>query len=108
MLRLLTATSLLLLAIVLPAIAQTGNPAFTPSGTPASKPGVPAPHQLNAADRTVIQRHEVVRAEHRRELEVVEERAVLHHAHLVAAVAETMLLANGLELDLGALPGLER
>ena len=54
MLRLLTATSLLLLAIVLPAIAQTGNPAFTPPGTPAAKPGVPAPHQLNTADRTVI------------------------------------------------------
>jgi putative membrane protein len=54
MLRLLTATSLLSVAIVLPAIAQTGNPAFTPSGTPASKPGVPAPHQLNATDRTVI------------------------------------------------------
>jgi len=54
MLRLLTATSLLSLVIVLPAISQTGNPAFTPSGTPASKPGVPAPHQLNAADRTVI------------------------------------------------------
>ena len=54
MLRLLTATSLLSLAIVLPAIAQTGNPAFTPSGTPAAKPGVPAPHQLNTADRTVI------------------------------------------------------
>ena len=50
----MTATSLLSLAIVLPAIAQTGNPAFTPSGTPASKPGVPAPHQLNATDRTVI------------------------------------------------------
>src|SRR5215208_6704511 len=54
MLRLLTATSLLLLAIIFPAIAQTGNPAFTPSGTPASKPGVPAPHQLNTADHTVI------------------------------------------------------
>jgi putative membrane protein len=35
--------------------AQTGNPAFTPSGTPSAKPGVPAPHQLNASDRTVIQ-----------------------------------------------------
>lgn len=54
MLRLLTATSLLSLAIVLPAIAQTGNPAFTPSGTSAAKPGVPAAHQLNTADRTVI------------------------------------------------------
>jgi putative membrane protein len=54
MLRVLTATSLLSLAIILPAIAQTGNPAFTPSGTPAAKPGVPAPHQLNTADRTVI------------------------------------------------------
>jgi putative membrane protein len=54
MLRVLTAASLLSLAIALPAIAQTGNPAFTPSGTPASKPGVPAPHQLNTADRTVI------------------------------------------------------
>jgi len=54
MLRLLTAALLLSLAIALPATAQTGNPAFTPSGTPASKPGVPAPHQLNATDRTVI------------------------------------------------------
>jgi putative membrane protein len=54
MLRLLMATSLLSLALILPVIAQTGNPAFTPSGTPASKPGVPAPHQLNATDRTVI------------------------------------------------------
>jgi putative membrane protein len=54
MLRVLTAASLLSLAIALPAIAQTGNPAFMPSGTPASKPGVPAPHQLNTADRTVI------------------------------------------------------
>src|SRR3954465_1618951 len=54
MLRLLTAALLLSLTIVLPAIAQTGNPAFTPSGTPASKPGLPAPHQLNATDRTVI------------------------------------------------------
>src|SRR3954471_13471294 len=54
MLRVLTAASLLSLAIALPAIAQTGNPAFMPSGTPAAKPGVPAPHQLNTADRTVI------------------------------------------------------
>jgi putative membrane protein len=54
MLRLLTATLLLSLAIVLPTLAQTGNPAFTPPGTPAAKPGVPAPHQLNATDRTVI------------------------------------------------------
>jgi putative membrane protein len=35
--------------------AQTGNPAFTPSGTPSAKPGVQAPHQLNASDRTVVQ-----------------------------------------------------
>jgi putative membrane protein len=54
MLRLLTATSLLLLAVILPTAAQTGNPAFTPPGTPAAKPGVPAPHQLNTTDRTVI------------------------------------------------------
>ena len=54
MLRLLTATLLFSLAIVLPTLAQTGNPAFTPPGTPAAKPGVPAPHQLNTTDRTVI------------------------------------------------------
>jgi putative membrane protein len=53
--RLLTATtSLICLSMALPAAAQTGNPAFTPSGTPAATPGVPAPNQLNATDRTFI------------------------------------------------------
>jgi putative membrane protein len=54
MLRLLTAISVLSLAVIPPTAAQTGNPAFTPSGTPSAKPGVPAPHQLNTTDRTFI------------------------------------------------------
>jgi putative membrane protein len=55
MLRLLlVAPALLSLIIALPAPAQTGNPAFAPSGTPAAKPGVPAPDQLDASDRIVI------------------------------------------------------
>ena len=52
--RLSTVTSLICLSLALPAAAQTGNPAFTPSGTPSAKPGVPAPHQLNPTDRTFI------------------------------------------------------
>lgn len=52
--RLLTATALICLSLALPAAAQTGNPAFTPSGTPSAKPGVPVPHQLNTTDRTFI------------------------------------------------------
>jgi putative membrane protein len=42
------------LALSVPAAAQTANPAFTPSGTPSQKPGVPAPHQLNTSDRTFV------------------------------------------------------
>ncbi|MBV9829909.1 MAG: DUF4142 domain-containing protein [Alphaproteobacteria bacterium] len=53
--RLFASGSLVMLTLALPAAAQTGNPAFTPSGTPAAKPGVPAPHALNPTDRVVLQ-----------------------------------------------------
>src|SRR4051794_41921217 len=88
MLRLLTAASLLSLAIVLPAIAQTGNPAFTPSGTPASKPGVPAPHQLNATDRTVIHQLAIGNAA---EIELGKLAQQKAQDHPVKGFAETMV-----------------
>ncbi|MGE0260256.1 MAG: DUF4142 domain-containing protein [Alphaproteobacteria bacterium] len=55
MLHLSRAVLLTALALSFPAAAQTSNPAFTPSGTPSQKPGVPAPHQLNASDRIFVQ-----------------------------------------------------
>src|SRR5215210_4863505 len=55
MLHLSRAVLLVTLALSFPAIAQTTNPAFTPSGTPSQKPGIPAPHQLNTSDRTFAQ-----------------------------------------------------
>ena len=54
MLQPLMAALLVLLVLCVPAAAQTANPAFTPSGTPSQKPGVPAPHQLNTSDRTFV------------------------------------------------------
>src|SRR3954451_23867687 len=54
MLHLSRAVLLAMLALSFPAVAQTTNPAFTPSGTPSQRPGVPAPHQLNASDRTFM------------------------------------------------------
>src|SRR3954468_9106882 len=54
MLHLSRAVLLAMLALSFPAVAQTTNPAFTPSGTPSQKPGVPAPHQLNTSDRTFV------------------------------------------------------
>ena len=55
MLHLSLAVLLATLALSVPAAAQTANPAFTPSGTPSQKPGVPAPHNLNTSDRTFVQ-----------------------------------------------------
>src|SRR4051794_6967273 len=55
MLHLSRAVLLTTLALSVPAAAQTANPAFTPSGTPSQKPGVPAPHNLNTSDRTFVQ-----------------------------------------------------
>jgi putative membrane protein len=55
MLRFMASASLIALALAMPATAQTGNPAFTPSGTPSAQPGVPAPHRLNTTDRVVIE-----------------------------------------------------
>jgi putative membrane protein len=54
MLQPLMAALLIMLVLCVPAVAQTANPAFTPSGTPSQKPGVPAPHQLNTSDRTFV------------------------------------------------------
>src|SRR3954463_6017209 len=88
MLRLLTAASLLSLAIVLPAIAQTGNPAFTPSGTPSAKPGVPAPHQLNASDRTVLQQLAIG---NEAEIELGNLAAQKAHGQPVKTFAQTMV-----------------
>ena len=53
--RLVMSASLIGVALALPAVAQTGNPAFTPSGTPSAQPGVPAPNQLNTTDRVVLE-----------------------------------------------------
>src|SRR3954466_16043111 len=55
MLRLIASASLIAVALATPAAAQTGNPAFTPSGTPSAQLGVPAPHRLNTTDRVVIE-----------------------------------------------------
>ena len=55
MLHLSRAVLLATLALSVPAAAQTANPAFTPSGTPSQKPGVPAPHNPNTSDRTFVQ-----------------------------------------------------
>jgi len=48
------ATRIELLLFDCAAAAQTGNPAFTPSGTPSAKPTVPAHHQLNTTNRIFI------------------------------------------------------
>jgi len=68
--------------------AQTGNPAFTPSGTPSAKPGVPAPHQLNASDRTVVQQLAIG---NEAEIELGKLAAQKAHGQPVKTFAQTMV-----------------
>jgi len=55
MTRLLLAASASVILLAGPASAQVGNPAGMAPGTAETAPGVPAPHQLNTADRGFIE-----------------------------------------------------
>src|SRR4051812_17572297 len=49
--RVIPIASLVSFLLVLPAAAEFGNPGGIAAGTPMIKPGVPAPHYPNDADR---------------------------------------------------------
>jgi putative membrane protein len=86
--RLVTSASLIAVALAMPAGAQTGNPAFTPSGTPLAQPGVPAPNQLNTTDRVVIEQLAIGNAA---EIELANLAGQRAHSQAVKDFAQAML-----------------